>query len=158
MKRKSFVFYDGFYNAIKKMRTAEEKAELIEAICKYEFEGEIPEMSYVCEVAFEVIKPNLDAAAARYDASVENGKKGGRPKKDKNLEEPTITYNNLEEPTRNHNDNENVNENENENANAKLEQVDSNSEQDILFEKNTSFIVKPKFPWETVSTVNRTIY
>lgn len=129
MKRKSFVFYDGFYNAIKKMRSNDEKAELIEAICKYEFEGEIPEMSYVCEVAFEVIKPSLDSAASRYDASVENGKKGGRPPKNKNLEKPNETYNNLEEPkitkqnqtepTHNHNDNvnDNVNGNANENVN-----------------------------------------
>lgn len=30
---------------------------------------------------FILIKPNIDSANARYKASVENGKKGGRPEK-----------------------------------------------------------------------------
>lgn len=123
-KRTSFVFYDGFYEAIQELETAEEKVELLDAICTYEFTGVIPEMSYACRVAFKVIKKSLDTATTRYVASVENGKKGGRPKKtetQQNLGEPNITQQNLDEPTKtqdNHNDNVNVNANENENANA----------------------------------------
>lgn len=153
--RTSFVFYDGFYNAIKKMRTSEEKAELIEAICKYEFEGVIPEMSYVCEIAFEVIKPSLDKATIRYAASVENGKKGGRPKKSENPTEPNKTYDNLgepnetqqnlNEPTRtqgnlNVNDNVNVNENDNEKNGEETSSsscFDKSSTNNISSEKNT---------------------
>ena len=115
-KRTSFVFYDGFYEAIQELDTAEEKVELLDAICTYEFTGEIPEMSYACRVAFKVIKKSLDIATTRYLASVENGKKGGRPKKEENLTEPTGTYNNLGEPTGtqgNHNDNVNGNGNGN---------------------------------------------
>ena len=102
-KRTSFVFYDGFYEAIQELETAEEKVELLDAICTYEFTGEIPEMSYACRVAFKVIKKSLDTANNRYLASVENGKKGGRPKKEENLTEPNKTYNNLGEPNKTYN-------------------------------------------------------
>ena len=129
-KRTSFVFYDGFYEAIQELETAEEKVELLDAICTYELTGEIPEMSYACRVAFKIIKKSLDTATTRYLASVENGKKGGRPKKEENIGEPTGTYNNLGEPTGtynnlgeptgtqgNHNVNDNVNGNVNESGN-----------------------------------------
>ena len=131
-KRTSFVFYDGFYEAIQELETAEEKVELLDAICTYEFTGEIPEMSYACRVAFKVIKKSLDTANNRYLASVENGKKGGRPKKEENLTEPNKTYNNLGEPNKtynnlgeptgtqgNHNDNVNGNGNGNESESEK---------------------------------------
>ncbi len=128
-KRTSFVFYDGFYEAIQELETAEEKVELLDAICTYEFTGVIPEMSYACRVAFKVIKKSLDTATTRYVASVENGKKGGRPKKtetQQNLGEPNITQQNLDEPIKtqdNHNDNVNANENENANANNSTTKV-----------------------------------
>ena len=60
---------------------------------------------------------------ARYNASVENGKKGGRPPKSQNLpeeqeskhnlEKPSKTQENLQEPTHNLNVNVNVNDNVN---------------------------------------------
>lgn len=134
-KRTSFVFYDGFYEAIQELETAEEKVELLDAICTYEFTGEIPEMSYACRVAFKVIKKSLDTATIRYLASVENGKKGGRPKKEENLTEPTGTYNNLGEPTGtqgnhnvNGNGNGNVNESGNENENEKQRTCETSSQ------------------------------
>ena len=43
-------------------------------------------------------KPNIDASNTRRDASSENGKKGGRPRKDKNLGKPSDI---LEEPSDN---------------------------------------------------------
>ena len=143
-KRTSFVFYDGFYEAIQELETAEEKVELLDAICTYEFTGEIPEMSYACRVAFKVIKKSLDTANIRYLASVENGKKGGRPKKEENLTEPNKTYNNLGEPTGtqgNHNDN--VNGNGNGNGNESESGNDSESEKQGTGETSSPSGAKP---------------
>lgn len=144
-KRTSFVFYDGFYEAIQELETDREKVELLNAICTYEFTGEVIEMSYACRVVFKVIKKSLDSATTRYVASVENGKKGGRPKKNKNLGEPNETYNNLGEPRRtqdNLNDNVNVNDNANDNANniiTSQSETDSQIAQVALFNpSNTS--------------------
>lgn len=161
--RTSFVFYDGFYNAIKKMRTSEEKAELIEAICKYEFEGVIPEMSYVCEIAFEVIKPSLDKATMRYAASVENGKKGGRPKKYENPTEPNRTYNNLGEPNETQqNLNEptrtqgNLNVNDNVNVNDSVNGSVSENDSEKLYTGETSSPSNPSTTNNNSSSENNT--
>jgi hypothetical protein len=88
--RDSFVFYKSFYEAIAEVPT-EYRLEIYEAICKYSLFGEIPEMQGISKAMFTLMKPNIDATAKKYRASVENGKKGGRPKKDKPDENPTET-------------------------------------------------------------------
>lgn len=120
MRRDSFVFYRSFYDIFNKLPSDAEKVEFITAICKYGLDETEVEMSLMCDIAFASVKPNIDAARKRYAASVENGKKGGRPSKNKNLEKPNITYNNLGEPSGILNDNVNVNANDNANdyANA----------------------------------------
>ena len=153
-KRTSFVFYDGFYEAIQELETAEEKVELLDAICTYEFTGEIPEMSYACRVAFKVIKKSLDIATTRYLASVENGKKGGRPKKEENLGEPNETYNNLGEPNETYNNlgeptgtqgnhNDNVNGNGNGNVSESASENASESEKQGTCETSSPSVAKP---------------
>lgn len=82
-------------------------------------------MTPVADAMFTLIKPNIDSATQRYEASVENGKKGGRPRKNENLEKPNnnlaITQekpkNNLKQPSNNLNDNVNDNDNDNYNYN-----------------------------------------
>ena len=82
-----FIFYRSFYEAIKKL-PKEYQAELYIAICEYVFDCKEPKnLSGVAEAIFILIKPNIDSATKRYEASVENGKKGGRPAKNKNPEE-----------------------------------------------------------------------
>ena len=112
MIRDSFVFYKSFYDAIKNI-PKEDQLEVYNAICEYSFSGNIPEtLTGVAKAMFILMKPNIDNANARYKASVENGKKGGRPKKIKTQEKPN---NNLdktqEEPNGNLNDNYNDNYN-----------------------------------------------
>ena len=116
-KRESFVFYRSFYNAIKKMPN-EYQLEIYNAIFEYSLEGnENLEMSQVASAMFTLIKPNIDSAINRYDTKVENGKRGGRPKKETELK----PNNNLTEtelkPNANHNDNDNVNDNDDVNEN-----------------------------------------
>ncbi len=88
MQKDSFVFYKSFYNAIKKL-PEEYQLEMYNAITYYCFEGKEPEnLSGIAEAMFILMKPNIDNAEKRYNASVENGKKGGRPKKNENLKKP----------------------------------------------------------------------
>lgn len=111
--RESFVFYASFYEAIKEL-PEETQLELYTAICKYSLYGELPELSPISRALFTVIKPNIDTATARYIASVENGKKGGRPKTQhkpsENLEKPS---NNLDQTQHKPSENLNVYVNDN---------------------------------------------
>ena len=88
----SFVFYKSFYDAIKKI-PEEYQLELYNAILSYSLEGIEPNnLSPIAEAMFILIKPNIDSSQKRYEASVENGKKGGRPLK-KTQEEPDENLN-----------------------------------------------------------------
>jgi hypothetical protein len=64
---------------------------MYEAIVKYGLYGIEPELSkgYLKSI-WKLITSTVDATSKKYDASVENGKKGGRPKKEPN-NNPTET-------------------------------------------------------------------
>jgi len=74
----SFVYYESFYLAMKNLDN-DEKAEYIWAICNYGLYHKISTMSPKIESLFILIKPQIDANLKRR----KNGKKGGRPLKDK---------------------------------------------------------------------------
>ena len=75
-KKKSFVMYDSFLEAMKHLNDAEFR-ECVMKIRDYELEGIDKESAspYV-NIIIAMAKPNLDAAKRRYEVSVENGKKG----------------------------------------------------------------------------------
>ena len=81
--RPSTVFYEQWYQTIKDF-PPKEKEKAYKYIFEYAFYGIEPEkdkttsMSYV---VFSMAKPNIDSAKKRYDTAMENGQKGGRPKK-----------------------------------------------------------------------------
>ena len=77
---KSFVFFESFFESICNM-PAKCRLEIYEAICHYALYGDTIEMSPKARALFILMKPNIDSSAKRYRAAVENGKKGGRPKK-----------------------------------------------------------------------------
>ena len=80
-EKESFVFYRSFYEAIKNLGEKDQLG-LYNAICEYSLEGKLTsELEGVIRAMFTLIKPNIDSTNAKYKASVENGKKGGRPKK-----------------------------------------------------------------------------
>lgn len=84
MQKESFIFYKSFYEAIKKI-PEEYQLELYNAVLSYCFEGIEPEnLSGIAEAMFILMKPNIDSAEKRYNASVENGRKGGAPKGNSN--------------------------------------------------------------------------
>ena len=75
-KKKSFVMYDSFLEAMKHLNDAEFR-ECVLKIRDYALEGVDEESSSpMVNVIMAMAKPNLDSAKRRYMASVENGKKG----------------------------------------------------------------------------------
>ncbi len=88
----SFVFYRSFYESIKGL-DKDIQLEIYNAISEYSLNDRILELSPIANAIFILIKPNIDNATKRYNASVENGKKGGRPKKNENLKKPNINLN-----------------------------------------------------------------
>ena len=74
VNRKSFVFYDSFYKAMKNL-TKDEKIEYIDAICNYSLYDIRLEMSPMIEGMFELIKAQIDANIKKR----KDGMKGGRP-------------------------------------------------------------------------------
>ena len=117
-EKRSFVMYDSFLEAMKHLNDAEFR-ECVLKIRDYALEGidKESESPYV-NIILAMAKPNLEAARRRYEASVENGKKGaefgklgGAPKGNKNASKKQP----LKQPL-NVDDNEDVNENVNGNV------------------------------------------
>lgn len=78
--RNSFIFYSSYYDAISEL-PEEEQGLIYKAIIDYAMAKKEPkDLTPACRMCFKLIKPTIDAALSRYDASVENGKKGGAPK------------------------------------------------------------------------------
>lgn len=118
----SFLCYKSYIDAVKVL-PKEKRWDYFEKITNYAFENTFPEFTDDIEIAmFKLMQANLDSCGKRYAASVQNGKKGGRPtgKVDENKprKKPRITQGfNLEKPgvitqkNLNENDNDNVNDN-----------------------------------------------
>lgn len=121
-KRESFIFYRSFIDAIGKMPPKEYK-ETMQAIAMYALDGIEPAgLGRFADMAFALIKPQLDANAKRF----ENGCKGGRPKANENqTETETKPKRNQKETKKNQTEttsepNHNVNVNDNVNLNHNL--------------------------------------
>ena len=74
--RDGFVFYQSFFDALTDLDDATRLA-CYDAICNYAITGTVPELNGLASTIFKLIKPQLDANIERR----ENGKLGGRPKK-----------------------------------------------------------------------------
>lgn len=93
--RKSCVLYETYLGAVKKA-PAKYRWTLAEAIWEYGLYGKEPDfsklpdtVSMAFDMTFEQIAVNIDASRNRYIAAVENGKKGGAPKGNKNARRTT---------------------------------------------------------------------
>lgn len=107
MERDSFIFYKSFYEAIAEA-DAKIQNEVFNAICKKALYEEDTKLTGVSKMLYTLIKPQLEANTKRY----EDGKKGGRPKKETTglTKEKTSGFENKKP-----NKNENVNVNNNNN-------------------------------------------
>ena len=115
-ERESFIFYKSFYEALKE---ADEKTqnEVFIAICKKGLYDEDTKLSGISKMLYTLIKPQLEANTKRYN----DGKKGGRPKKEKTTGYEKIKTTGYENKKPNNNVNDNVNVNVNDNVNANVE-------------------------------------
>lgn len=105
-KKDGFIFYKSFYDSINALDESMQ-LEVYQALAGYGLTGKMrDDLSPIAKALLTAMIPTIDNANKRYVASVENGKKGGRPKKNKevvqeikeNLEEPS---HNLKEPNPN---------------------------------------------------------
>ena len=79
----TFVCFRSWYDSIRFM-SDEEQLKMFHIIFQYGLDGTLPgdDCPPICKAVFTAaIVPQSSGASARYAASVENGKKGGRPRK-----------------------------------------------------------------------------
>ncbi len=79
MSKDSFIFYRSFYDAIKDLKE-KERVKIYDAICEKSLNDKEINLTGLSNSMFTLIKPQLEANIKKY----ENGKKGGRPKKNQN--------------------------------------------------------------------------
>jgi hypothetical protein len=91
------LFLRSYWEAIEELENAEQKVEMFMAIINYQSTGKIPNFEdTVLKVMWKLILPNVDNSIDKYLSSIENGKKGGRPKKTQNNPiKPKETQDNL---------------------------------------------------------------
>lgn len=78
---RAFVLFDSFIEAIDQL-PPDRQWPFLKEIVAYRLDGKEPTFSSPLErMAFTVMKPSIDASAERYNKAVEDGQKGGRPKK-----------------------------------------------------------------------------
>lgn len=135
--KKSFVMYASFLEAMKHLNDAEYRECMI-MIGEYGLNGvEMQSSSPMVNVIMELVKPNLAASGRRYDACVENGKKGaeygklgGAPKGNQNARKKQPLKQPLNEDVEVNvevDENEEVNKNSYDNENAPLGSMSSHS-------------------------------
>ena len=77
-----FLMLPSYYDAIRPLPN-DQRLALYDAIMDYVFGGKEPKnLSPILKGYFVLLRPNIDSSAKRYAASVENGRRGGRPTKE----------------------------------------------------------------------------
>ena len=122
-EKESFVFYASFYEALQDLKD-KDRLKIYDAICELALNNKETKMTGLTKTIFTLIKPQILANQKRY----ENGKKGGRPRKETNGFEnkKTTGYEKVETKTK-PNVNVNVNENENDNVNVNVNENENDN-------------------------------
>lgn len=79
MERKQITFYLSFYKAIRRIRKKADRCDAYDALFDYAFSGIEPDMENLPDaaaIAFELVKPNIDAS----NKKANSGSKGGSAK------------------------------------------------------------------------------
>ena len=133
--RQSFVMYNSFLEAMEFLSDSEFRECILKLRDFAIYGDDVSSDSPLVEAILRMAKPNIDAAAARYQRCVENGNKGkehgregGRPRKGETKEEYDERKRQLKTPRKPLNEDEDENEEidikvkkkENNNANKKL--------------------------------------
>lgn len=112
-KRDSFLFYRSYIEAVDKL-PADRRYDFLHAIACYALDGTQPGFDGAEDIAFGLMKANIDSCNKRYTASVENGKKGGNPNFKKGRRNPYYKRKKITQDNPADNPNENVNDDVNE--------------------------------------------
>lgn len=78
-----FSFFVSYYEGIKREPDGANREKMFMSICEYVFDGVLPALDYPLDMWFAGVKPNLDNSIR----DVQNGRKGGRPRKNENAVE-----------------------------------------------------------------------
>lgn len=76
-QRSQFTFYSSFALALRRIKKDADRAKAYDAICDYALFGKEPDLDKLpdsASIAFELIRPNLDAAAKKAKSGREGGK------------------------------------------------------------------------------------
>ena len=87
MERAQFTFYRSFASALRRIRKDADRAKAYDAICDYALDGKEPDLSALPDaaaIAFELVKPNLDASKRK----AESGKRGGNVRQEQTGSKP----------------------------------------------------------------------
>lgn len=106
MERTQFTFYDSFFRAISRIKNKAARCDAYDALCQYALSGTEPDLESMPDsaaIAFELIKPNLDASRRK----AQNGSAGGKSKQIESKEEA----NNKQTESKKENKNKNKKEN-----------------------------------------------
>lgn len=76
--RDGFLFYRSYLDTAEKLPKAR-RYPFLQAIVQYALDGVEPDFKGMEDIAFTAMRANIDSSNKRYQASVKNGKKGGRP-------------------------------------------------------------------------------
>lgn len=89
-ERKQFTFYLSIFKAIRKIKKKTDRADAYDAICAYALFGEEPDLEAMTDsvsIAFELIRPVLDASRRKS----KSGKQGGsKPKQNESKQEAKV--------------------------------------------------------------------
>lgn len=87
MANKGVLILESYYEVISEL-SDDEQLIMFKGICEYGINGVEPNFKGALKSLFTLMKPNIDSSISRYNSSVTNGGKGGRPKKTETKEEP----------------------------------------------------------------------
>lgn len=87
MANKGVLILESYYEVISEL-SDDEQLIMFKGICEYGINGVEPNFKGALKSLFTLMKPNIDSSISRYNSSVTNGGKGGRPKKIETKEEP----------------------------------------------------------------------
>lgn len=87
--RTQFTFYESFYKATQRIKDPLSRAQVYDSICEYALYGVVPNMeslSDVAAIAFELVRPNLDASRKKAEAGRAGGSRKHNGSKSKQTE------------------------------------------------------------------------
>ena len=84
-----FPFFYSYYDAYDRLPTDREKVNFIDAMMRYAFFGEEPELPDYLTSMFELVRPNIDKSVKNILQGAVNGRKGGAPIGNQNARKDT---------------------------------------------------------------------